>query len=230
MPIVLITGANRGIGFEIAWQLAQRHCHLILAGRDEADLLRADEEIQLVSSHVSTVLLDVSSSRSIRAAYERLRHEVDQIDVLINNAGIVLDEGRRLLDIDESELVQTIQTNALGPLLIIQTLRPLIPEGGRIINISSGAGQICGGVSTYAPTYSVSKSLLNAITLHLARELAPRKITVNAVCPGWVRTGMGGPTATRTVEKGAETPVWLALDAPGKLTGKFFRDKKEIPW
>jgi len=113
------------------------------------------------------------------------------------------------------------------PFFVSQTFLPLIPRGGKIINISSGAGSICGGISGYAPLYSASKTAENALTLHLAQALKARGIAVNLVCPGWVRTDMGGPGAARPVEKGAETPVWLATEAPGNLTGKFFRDKKE---
>jgi NAD(P)-dependent dehydrogenase (short-subunit alcohol dehydrogenase family) len=229
--IVLITGANRGIGFEIAWQLAHRGCTLILTGRDSADLKRAHEEFESVeNARVTTAVLDVASSSSIRAAAKAVGEQVERIDVLINNAGIVRDEDRALLDTPESDVMRTIQTNAVGPLLVTQALLPLIPNGGRIINVSSDAGRLSQGISDYAPAYAISKSLLNVITRHMARELAPRKISVNAVCPGWVRTDMGGPKASRSVEKGAETPVWLALDAPSRLTGKFVRDKKEIPW
>ena len=113
---------------------------------------------------------------------------------------------------------------------MVQTFLPLLKEGSRIINISSGAGQIVGGITTWAPIYSISKTTLNAITMHLAEALKPKHIAVNAISPGWVKTDMGGSGASRTVAKGAETVTWLATEAGINLTGKLFMDKIEIHW
>ena len=122
------------------------------------------------------------------------------------------------------------QTAAFGPLRVTKDFLPFIPSGGRVIMISSGGGSMTDEVGGWWPAYCVSKSLLNAITRHLAYELSEKNISVNAVCPGWVKTEMGGRGAPRSVERGAETITWLATEAPLKLTGKFFRDRKEIPW
>ncbi len=135
-----------------------------------------------------------------------------------------------LLNDNFTILQNTFQTNIYGPLHIIRSFIPLLRTPGKIINVSSGGGSMSEPVGGWAPAYCVSKSMLNALTRHLAFELTDRNIAVNAVCPGWVRTEMGGSGARRPVEKGAETPVWLATQAPQELTGQFFRDKKEIQW
>ena len=126
-------------------------------------------------------------------------------------------------------LQQTIQTNVYGPIRIIQSLLPLLANDARIINMSSGLGSLS-SMSRYSPAYSISKTMLNAVTRQFASVLAGRNIAVNSVSPGWVRTAMGGQSAPRSVEKGAETVVWLATEAPGTLTGKFLQDKQEIDW
>ncbi len=134
------------------------------------------------------------------------------------------------MDIEKEKVLQTFQTNSIGPFFLIQKLIPFLKSGSRIINVSSAAGEISKGMSNYAPLYSISKTTLNAITCQFAIALKSQSIAVNSVCPGWVRTSMGGSTATRSVEKGAETILWLALEAPIQETGKFWRDKKVIPW
>ncbi len=121
-------------------------------------------------------------------------------------------------------------TNAFGAFYTVQKFLPLLKKGSRIINVSSGGGQILKGVSTWAPVYCMSKSTLNVITMQLAEALKGKQIAVNAVCPGWVRTEMGGRGAIRSVHKGAETIVWLATEANGRVSGRFFRNKKEIQW
>ena len=123
-----------------------------------------------------------------------------------------------------------IQINALGVLKMVRSCIHLMDEGGRIINVSSGAGSFGEGGSLWAPVYGLTKTLVNSITYHLAPELESRGVSINALCPGWVKTEMGGPEAPRSVEEGAETAIWLATKAPASFTGKFLRDKKEIPW
>jgi NAD(P)-dependent dehydrogenase (short-subunit alcohol dehydrogenase family) len=153
---------------------------------------------------------------------------VDQLGVLVNNAGIMIDKGN-IVKMPIDVLQQTIQTNVYGPIRIIQSLLPLLASGARIINMSSGLGSLS-SMSRYSPAYSISKTMLNAVTRQFASVLAGRNIAVNSVSPGWVRTAMGGQSAPRSVEKGAETVVWLATEAPGTLTGKFLQDKQEIDW
>ena len=172
--------------------------------------------------------MDVGDVNSIRTAFAFIRDTTPSLDVLVNNAAIAIDEERKLLDLNPDDVYATFSVNAFGPFFVTQTFLPLLPRGGRIINISSGAGSICGGVSNYAPLYSASKTAENALTLHLANALKPKGIAVNLVCPGWVRTDMGGVNASRSVDKGAETPVWLATEVSTNITGRFFRDKKEV--
>jgi NAD(P)-dependent dehydrogenase (short-subunit alcohol dehydrogenase family) len=173
--------------------------------------------------------LDVAEAESVREAADWARAEHGRLQVLVNNAGLLLDEGRGVLELDEADALATLQVNLLGPWRVAAAFAPLMGKGSRIVNVSSGAGQLS-SMGGWAPAYSVSKAALNALTLQLAQALKGRGIAVNAACPGWVRTRMGGSGAPKSVEEGADTPVWLATDAPAGLTGKFFRDRREIPW
>lgn len=223
--IVLVTGGNRGIGKEICRQLRQQGVEVILTARNETSGREAAEDLGL-----PFFPLDVTSTESIRSLKRFILEEYGTINVLINNAGILLDENRSFLELSEEMIKKTIETNAIGPLFLSLELQELITKGGQIIMVSSGAGRFCGGVGSYARLYSSSKTLMNTFTRHLAETLKPRKIRVNAVCPGWVRTDMGGRAAPRSVEKGADTIVWLVKGGAGQLSGCFFRDRKEIDW
>jgi len=154
----------------------------------------------------------------------------DHLDVLINNAGIMMDGDDAILKVRDDLLRETLETNTLGALRVTRAFVPLLAKSKapRVINVSSGGGQLTGGADGWSPAYCISKTALNGVTSQLATALP--KFAVNSVCPGWVRTDMGGGNATRSVEEGADTIVWLATDAPQKLTGKFLRDRKEIPW
>jgi NAD(P)-dependent dehydrogenase (short-subunit alcohol dehydrogenase family) len=229
--IVLITGGNRGIGFETARQLAGRGFHVIIAARSQTKGKKAVERIQAADGQATFLSLDVGSSDSIQQAAGRFATIFDHLDVLINNAGIYPDEGVNILTIPRKQMVETLQTNTFGPLEVTQAFLPYLrrAENSRIINVSSGYGQL-EGTSPNVPSYCLSKLALNGLTIMLADALHAYEIAVNSMCPGWVRTDMGGPGATRSVEKGADTAVWLADEASHKLTGKFFRDRQEIPW
>jgi NAD(P)-dependent dehydrogenase (short-subunit alcohol dehydrogenase family) len=229
-PIVVVTGANRGIGFEISRQLASRGAQVILTARKPEAGKAAVKKLTAQNLTVQFRPLDVTSTKSIIALREFLKRTYGRIDVLINNAGIIAKGDALGLKVDMETVRVTLETNALGPLHLSQALVPLLQRGkrGRIVNISSGMGAFSEMDGDYA-AYRISKTALNAITAILAAGLR-RKIAVNAVCPGWVRTAMGGRSAERNVAEGADTPVWLALDAPQSLTGKFVRDRKVIPW
>jgi NAD(P)-dependent dehydrogenase (short-subunit alcohol dehydrogenase family) len=149
---------------------------------------------------------------------------------LVNNAGILLDEDKSALTMTPEIFEKTFRTNTLGPWLVAQAFLPLLEKSAapRIVNVSSGGGQLDGGADGWAPGYCVSKTALNGVTMQLAAALP--KFAVNCVCPGWVRTDMGGSNASRSVGEGAAGIVWLAAEAPQNLTGKFFRDRKVIPW
>lgn len=222
--IALVTGANRGIGFEIARQLGAKGFTILLGARDAETGQAAADRLG-----ATWVPLDVAERESVAEAAAWVRSEHGHLEVLVNNAGLLLDEGAGVLDLDEAALLGTLQVNLLGAWRVAAAFAPLLRKGGRIINVSSGAGQLS-HMGTWAPAYSVSKAALNAHTLQLAQALAGRGIAVNAMCPGWVRTDMGGPSAPRSVEEGADTALWLATEAPPEITGKFFRNRKEIPW
>jgi NAD(P)-dependent dehydrogenase (short-subunit alcohol dehydrogenase family) len=229
--VALVTGANRGIGLEAARQLARRGFHAVIASRDEWKGLSAAEGIQRDGGKASFLPLDVRSSDSIGTAARRFGTIADRLDVLINNAGIYPDEGLTILTLPRDRLAQTFQTNTFGPLEVTQAFLPYLrkSDAARIINVSSGYGQL-DGLSPGVPSYCLSKLALNGLTIMLAEALRTDRIAVNSMCPGWVRTDMGGPSATLSVEKGADTAVWLADEAPHELTGKFFRNRREIPW
>jgi NAD(P)-dependent dehydrogenase (short-subunit alcohol dehydrogenase family) len=228
--VALITGANRGIGLETARQLAQRGVHVVVGSRDEEKGRRAAKDIEAVGK-VSVLHLDVSSSESVQSAVQRFGAISDRLDVLVNNAGVYPDEGLTVVTLPRNRLAETFQTNTFGPLEVTQSFLPYLRRSAsaRVINISSGYGQL-EGLAADVPSYCLSKLALNGLTIMLAEALRSDRVAVNSMCPGWVRTDMGGTNATRSVEEGADTAVWLAEEAPHELTGKFFRNRQEIGW
>jgi NAD(P)-dependent dehydrogenase (short-subunit alcohol dehydrogenase family) len=230
MKTALITGSNRGIGFEIARELAVREFQVWLSGRNLDAVSRATDTLRREHPNVSFLRLDVGDVQSIREALAELGRKIKQLDVLINNAGVLRDDAEGILTVSPDVVFETININALGALYVTQAAAPLLRSGSRVINVSSGAGQFGRLTNGYAPVYSVSKTLMDAITCRLADSLKAQGVAVNAVTPGWVRTDMGGRSASRSVEKGAETPVWLAAEAPIDKTGLFWHDKKVIAW
>ncbi|MBD2756880.1 SDR family oxidoreductase [Spirosoma validum] len=230
--IALITGANKGIGKEIARQLAQRGFAVFIGARDITKGREASDELCQQGYESTFIQLDVNDPVSIRTACGTFSQKAEHLDVLINNAGILEDHGEDILKLNTEMLERTLKSNVIGPILVAQNFLSFLqksPQGGRIINISSGAGALK-NMNTYAPAYSISKTALNAVTKQFAGALNGQNIAVNCVDPGWVRTDMGGPQASRPVEKGAETIVWLATEASQTETGKFWHDKKEVDW
>ncbi len=229
-PIVVVTGANRGIGFEMCRQLAARGADVILTARSKDAGKMAAKKLAAQKLIVHFQLLDVSSRKSIAAFRDFLQRTYGRLDVLINNAGVIAKNDSRVVDVNMETVRVTLETNTLGPFHLTQALVPLLETGkhARIVNVSSGMGAFSEMQGDYV-AYRLSKTALNAISVMLAAELRG-KIAVNAACPGWVKTDMGGQKAERDVSEGADTPVWLALDAPQTLTGKFLRDRKVIPW
>ncbi len=179
---------------------------------------------------VSFLQIDVSKPESIRRAAEEFARQSDRLDALVNNAGILLDEDKDVLALSAEMFQTTLRTNTLGALLVSQAFLPFLrkSDSPRIVNVSSGGGQLVDGADGWAPVYCISKTALNGVTVQLAAALPD--FAVNSVCPGWVRTDMGGANATRSVAEGASGIVWLAADAPQGETGKFWRDRKVIPW
>ncbi len=250
----LVTGANRGIGLEVCAQLKAQGFAVILTSRDEADGRAAAEKLGVDYRH-----LDVTDPKSIAALADGLRRDGRSIDVLINNAAVSLD------GFDSAVVRQTLAANFFGALALTEALLPLMTDGGAIVMVSSGMGELHAyspairarfadpkltrdqlvalvgefqsavdagnhtGAGWPSSAYRVSKAAIVALAKVLARDLASRHIRVNAVCPGWVRTRMGGGSAPRSVAQGAASVVWAA-DPPGETTGGFFRDGKPATW
>lgn len=227
--IILVTGANKGIGFEVVRQLAALGHTVLLTARNRQKGLEASEKLIKENLRVLFLHLDVCDESSIAEASRQVKERFGKLDVLINNAAVLLKEDKKITTDDYQVFNETYKTNVVGPLLIVKHFLSLIPAGGRIINTSSGGGSMTDPVGGWSPAYCISKSALNALTRHLAHELAARNISVNAYCPGWVRTDMGGKSAPRSVKQGADTAVWLAT-ADIQETGRFFRDRQIIPW
>jgi NAD(P)-dependent dehydrogenase (short-subunit alcohol dehydrogenase family) len=229
--VALVTGANRGIGQEIARQLASHGLHVVTAARHEAAAQQTASAIAQAGGIATPLVLDVGDSASVTAAAGEFAGRFERLDVLINNAGIYEDQQFTILNAPRELFERTLQTNTLGPIEVVQQFLSLLRKSqqGRIINTSSGYGQLT-DLAPNVSSYCLSKLALNGVTIMLAKALAADGIAVNSVCPGWVRTDMGGSNAPRSVEEGADTAVWLATEANPSLTGKFFRDRAEIPW
>jgi NAD(P)-dependent dehydrogenase (short-subunit alcohol dehydrogenase family) len=238
--VALVTGANKGIGFEVVRQLRRERFRVFLGARSDAGLAAAEklnkesEKEHSDKGHtglgVTFLKIDISKPESIRRAAEAFSRSNDRLDVLINNAGILLDDDKDILTITSEMFEATLRTNALGALLVSQVFVPFLKKSDapRIVNVSSSGGQLTDGADGWAPAYCISKTALNGVTVQLAAALP--KFAVNSVCPGWVRTDMGGSNATRSIAEGASGVVWLASEAPQNQTGKFFQDRKVIPW
>jgi len=235
--IAIVTGANRGIGREIARQLARLpNVRVILTSRDETKGRQAVDELKKEGLELDYFKLDVAKDQDVTLIAEFIERNYGRLDILVNNAGVFLDSahptaGSSVLCADLDILRQTMDINTYGPLRLVIALIPLMRKRGygRIVNLSSGMGQLDDMNGGY-PGYRLSKLALNGLTRISADELKGTDILVNSMCPGWVKTDMGGPDADRSVEQGAETAIWLATLPSGSASGGFFRDKKTIPW
>lgn len=234
--LAVVSGANRGMGLETVRQLAQRGYRVVLTSRDPDKGNAACLHLQQEGFDVDFHTLDVRDVESIHVLAQYLKKHYKKLDVLVNNAGILLEtlagEDQRdisVFHVTPETVLQTFRTNTLGPLLLAQALVPLMGNSGSIVNVSSGMGQLQEMNGLY-PAYRISKTALNAVTRILADELRHTRIKVNAVCPGWVRTDMGGEHAIKSVAQGVETTVWLATLPEDGPSGGFFRDKQPIPW
>lgn len=219
--VALVSGSSRGIGAEIARELAVDHGFLVYAGaRNPEDVAEQDG--------IAPVRLEVIDQASVDAARDRIASEVGRLDSLVNNAGIYGDPvGAADYDLDRAH--EVLEVNTFGPWRLIEAFLPLLRESdvSRIVNVSSGAGQLSDMNGGHA-AYRLSKAALNALTRTLASD--ERWVKVNTMCPGWVRTDMGGAAAPRSLEQGADTAVWLATLPHDGPSGGFFRDRKPIPW
>ncbi len=222
----LVTGANRGIGKAIAGALAEQDdIRLLAAARRGEDAAQAAKEI---GHGAAGVALDLSDPHAVAARARGIETEHGPVDILVNNAGILINGDA--VEVDLADVGQSITVNALSPLALIQVLGVGMKKRGwgRIVNVSSGWGSFGEGLSGPA-AYAISKATLNAVTLSSAQALG-RQVKVNALCPGWVRTRMGGQAASRSPEQGADTAVWLATLPNDGPTGGFWRDRRLIEW
>jgi NAD(P)-dependent dehydrogenase (short-subunit alcohol dehydrogenase family) len=228
--IALVTGANRGLGKETARQLAEKGYRVILTSRSESGR-EVTEAFREQGLDVTYHQLDVADGQSIAELAEYLNENYDRIDVLVNNAGIHYDTFQNTLNADFAIVEEALRVNTLGPWRVSKALMPLLKKskGARIVNVSSSSGSFADSWPG-TPAYSMSKTALNMLTLKMAADLKDSNVKINSVCPGWVRTDMGGPEAPRDVTEGAGSIVWAALLPEDGPSGGFFRAGVAISW
>jgi NAD(P)-dependent dehydrogenase (short-subunit alcohol dehydrogenase family) len=233
--IAVVTGGNRGMGLEACRQLARLGARVVLTSRDAARGEAAAGQLRADGLEVRHHQLDVADDASIGRLAGFVERKLGRLDILINNAAIAhgVDETREqaagTFQATPSGFRQVLATNLVGPFVLCRALLPLMQGSGRVVNLSSGLGQL-GDMGSGFPAYRVSKAGLNALTRIFASELQGTGIKVNAVCPGWVRTDMGGPNAARSIEQGVATTIWLATLPDDGPSGGLFRDRRPIPW
>ncbi len=229
--IAVVTGGNKGIGFGICRALTEQGVKTILTARDASKGETAEEQLKKEGLEVIFHPLDVTDRNSIDSLASFLTNEFGHLDILINNAAIRKDAGMMGLDVPVEIVREMMETNLYGPLMLCQALAPLLKKSsaGRIVNVSSGMGSLAsmGGGS---PAYRITKTALNAMTKVLASEFQGTGVLVNCCHPGWVRTDMGGRGASKSIDEGADTPVWLALLPKDGPTGGYFQDRNPMPW
>lgn len=238
--IALVTGANKGIGFETARQLGQLGIHVIVASRDPAKAEAATLALKSDNLSAEALTLDVSSAKSIDTAVKVVTDKHGHLDILVNNAGVLLDDASKKPSEQTMDAWRkTFDTNVFGLIAVTNAFLPLIKKSsaGRIVNLSSILGSITlhqqkdSGIYDYKlPAYNVSKSAVNAWTVHLAHELKDTPIKVNAAHPGHVQTDMGGASAPMAIADGAKTSVALATLATDGPTGSYFHLDQALPW
>ena len=229
--VALVTGANRGIGFEICRQLGAAGYTVVLAARDPEKGARAVKTLRNEGIEAHAQTLDVTQPDSARQAAAFVAGELGRLDALVNNAAIAIDPREVLETVDLDVMRRTLETNLLGALACCQAFLPIMKQQGygRIVNVSSGRGSFT-KLGAGGPCYRISKTALNALTVILADEVKEHNVLVNAVTPGWVRTRLGGMKAPRSTSEGAEAAVWLAMLPDDGPRGRFFKDREEFPW
>jgi NAD(P)-dependent dehydrogenase (short-subunit alcohol dehydrogenase family) len=229
-PVAVVTGANRGIGYEVVRQLVDCGHRVVLGARDLDQGRTAAARIDPGGERVTAVQLDVADEASVTAMAERVTRELGRTDVVVNNAAILYDTWARARSADLAEVQRALDTNLFGAWRVTQALLPLLRRSPhpRVVMVSSEGGSLA-SMSGGTPAYSVSKAALNALTRLLAGELRSDGVLVNAICPGWVATDMGG-RGGRPVSEGAAGITWAATLPDDGPTGGFFRDGKPVPW
>lgn len=231
--IALVTGAHRGIGFETCRGLGKLGYTVIMTGIIPAKGKAAAKSLQKEGLNVAFHPLDITCDEEVAATKKFVQQMFGQLDVLVNNAGILVDEGKTIFKVRPETFQHVFDLNTLGMLRMCQAFVPLMIKQnyGRVVNMASGRGQLGGeDIGNNAPSYNMSKTAVNALTVMMADACAEANVLVNSLCPGWCRTDMGGPDAPRSAKKGAETAIWLATLPNKGPSGRFFRDKKAIPW
>jgi len=255
--VAVITGADRGIGFEVCRQLGKLGYQAVLTAPDPAKGKEAAKKLLREGIEAAYHALDVANERHVRKLREFVLKKFGRVDVLVNNAGVMFDAGRskpegrvarwiktlpKKMDFGEGQGIlevgidivrASVEVNTLGALRMCQAFIPLMIKAryGRVVNVSSSLGQLNGMTDEdRVPAYQLSKAALNAVTLMAADDCRDKNVTVNSVCPGWTRTSLGGPRAPQSVGEAAENIVWMANYPDGGPTGEFFRDKKAIEW
>ncbi len=228
--IALISGANRGIGLETGKQLLELGWNVVFTARNMHEGRPLINKLREKWKSAWFHQLDVTDEQSISDMAEYVEDTCGRLDVLINNAGIMIEENHKIMNVELDDLHKTMATNLYGPLMLTRTMLPFFKDSkdARVINVSSRMGQLSGMEGGHA-AYRISKAALNALTIVMAKELEDDGIRVNTICPGWVRTDMGGPDANKSIEEGADTAVWLAT-ADKIENGKFYADREVIPW
>lgn len=228
--VALVTGGNRGIGLGIVEGLAREGFYVYMGCRNTETGKLALDFLEEYAGKIEMIKLDVTRKESINQAAVMVEKKSGKLDVLVNNAGIIGKRKSALKDGDVKEMKEVMKVNFYGPMRMIHAFLPLLRKSrdGRIINVSSGMGALDDLFGGYA-AYRLSKAGLNAQTILISNDLRGDRIKVFAMCPGWVKTEMGGAEAPRSVEKGAETVIWLATTDAAE-TGKFYRDMNIIPW
>jgi NAD(P)-dependent dehydrogenase (short-subunit alcohol dehydrogenase family) len=238
--LALVTGGNRGLGLETCRQLAQKGFQVLLASRDLMIGEKKAHELQAEGLDVHSFQLDVADPNSIKRIYDEIRNRWNRLEVLVNNAGILIDQEQESTEVHHLEdlfrlhrenILHTFQVNVLGAFELCDRFGLLMQEQryGRIVNVSSGLGQLSQMQDGFT-AYRISKAALNAVTRIFASKFKDYDVLVNSICPGWVKTDMGGPQAPRSIEEGVLGIIWAATLPENGPTGGFFRDGKLIEW
>lgn len=229
--VAVVTGGAGAIGLEICRLLAAAGMRVVLTARSHAQAAQAAGVLQQEADvHLEPAVLDVTDPASVQSFGQWLAHTLGRVDVLINNAGVA-PRGHGFVEMSDAELDLAMRTHFHAPLSLIRLVLPYMQtqEYGRIVNVSSSLGQLSQMGSRW-PAYRLSKAALNALTAVVAADVAGQNILVNAVCPGWCRTPLGGPDAPRSAADGAADIVWLAMLPDDGPSGGFFRERQRQPW
>jgi len=234
--VAIVTGANRGLGHALTKALAEDDYKVFMVGRNKIEIDNASAKLQEAGLNIEGFEADVSKARHVTALSSYVQSQFDHLDLLINNAGIIIEPGGldsqvTCFTINPELVEEAYSVNTVGSLRMVQAFYDLLKKARqpRIVNVSSGMGSLAGMEAGW-PAYRMSKAAMNAMTVILSKELEDTRIKVNSVCPGWVRTDMGGPNADRSIEEGIEGILWAAKLPPDGPTGGFYRDGKLLDW